>query len=476
MSNLTKSRLAEIKDTIRTEYLSGNVPWIIGFSGGKDSTCVLQLVWNALVELSNEKLRKPIYIISSDTLVEIPEVINQLDSTLKLIHEYSKKNELPIHVHKVTPAIDDTFWVNLIGRGYPAPYRNFRWCTDRMKIKPTLAFIREQISRHGEVVIILGSRRSESASRAQVMSSRNDRRPYISRHKDIGNALVFTPIEDWSTEDVWEYLMTVRPPWGGDNSELVAMYRNAQAGECPLVIDKSTPSCGGGRFGCWCCTVIQKDRSMEAMIDNGQTWLEPILDFRDWLVSMQNPELKESIREHRRRTGRIEFFEPKNEIGKKGIVWGPYKFEVRKQILRRLLTVQTEVRRNGPDPNVSLIQSGELHKIRQMWLHDEGDWGDSLPAIYREATNEDLDWLVDDYSGLGGEEHEILTTLAYRHGVPPGILVELFDIEQQHQGMNKRAGIYGKIDAVLNKDWRSREEALSELSNLNVEHVCNSTE
>ena len=68
--------------------------------------------------------------------------------------------------------------------------------------------------------------------------------------------------------DVWEYLMAVPSPWAGRNDAIVTMYRNAQSGECPLVIDKSTPSCGGGRFGCWTCTVVQKDRSMEAMIDN----------------------------------------------------------------------------------------------------------------------------------------------------------------------------------------------------------------
>ena len=140
------------------------------------------------------------------------------------------------------------------------------------------------------------------------MSNRNEQRSYVSRHTEIPSAMVFTPIEDWNADDVWSYVLSSSPPWGGDNNELVTMYRNAQAGECPLVIDKSTPSCGGGRFGCWTCTVVQRDRSMEAMIDNGEDWMQPMLDFRDWLVTTQDPEMKpksESIRRRRSDTQKL---------------------------------------------------------------------------------------------------------------------------------------------------------------------------
>ena len=191
-------------------------------------------------------------------------------------------------------------------------------------------------------------------ARGQVMSNRNEQRSYISRHNEIPNAMVFTPIEDWNADDVWTYIISSSPPWGGDNKELVTMYRNAQSGECPLVIDKSTPSCGGGRFGCWTCTVVQRDRSMEAMIDNGEDWMQPMLDFRDWLVTTQEPENKYKIREHRRRTGRVQFSEPDPDTGEKKIIWGPYTFAFRKQILEKLLEAEDEVRENGPDPDVLL--------------------------------------------------------------------------------------------------------------------------
>lgn len=468
-SELTKEDLDELKKRIQNVYLEGSRPWVIGYSGGKDSTCVLQLAWYALKDLKPEQLTKKIYVITSDTLVEAPAVINQLDITLKQIADKAKEDNLPIEVHKVTPAIKDTFWVNMIGRGIPAPYTNFRWCTDRMKIAPTTTFIKDKIAKFGEVMILLGSRRTESSSRGQVMANRRDKESYISWHNDIANALVFTPIEDWKTQDVWEYLMAVPSPWAGQNDAIVTMYQNAQAGECPLVIDKSTPSCGGGRFGCWTCTVVQKDRSMEAMIDNGEEWLQPLLEMRDWLTDTQIPERKPSIREHRRRNGRVEFHEVQNAEDKskkdQRIVWGPYTIDFRREILRKLLITQNKVREEGPDPETHLIQPAELQKIRQLWLHEEGDWEDSLPRIYQEVTGQQFEDTEVAPAGTGAAEINILKEVAESADLPAGLMRELLDVERSHSGMTRRAGIYDRLDSVLNKDWRSREEALEGTQN-----------
>ena len=42
---------------VQKVYLDDNRPWILGFSGGKDSTCMIQIIWNALSLLPNNKLR-----------------------------------------------------------------------------------------------------------------------------------------------------------------------------------------------------------------------------------------------------------------------------------------------------------------------------------------------------------------------------------------------------------------------------------
>jgi len=450
-TTLTPASLATLLKTVGELYLADEKPWVIGYSGGKDSTAVLQVVWNALSKLPRDRLTKPVHVIASDTLVESPAIVQHLTATLQKISDGAAKLGMPVHTQKVVPELDDTFWVNLIGRGYPAPYNRFRWCTDRMKIYPATKFITEQITQHGEVVLVLGARKSESATRSQVMTGRRKVGEHFSRHCDIANAWVYTPLEDWRTEDVWMYLLNGDAPWGGDNRELVTMYRNAQAGECPLVVDKTTPSCGNSRFGCWTCTVVERDKSMEAMVDAGEEWLEPMLEFRNFLASTQNPERKRDLRDHRRRSGQVQYW---GEGETKKIVWGPYKLSFRREILRRLLQAQQMVRKLGPNREEALISEPELLRIRQLWRFEEGDWEDSVPQIFKEVCGRELECPREDWSGMGGQELSILEEVAGKHAIPSGLLVELFDAERKQHGMNRRSRIYDNIDSVLQKDWR----------------------
>src|SRR5262249_16283910 len=247
---------------------------------------------------------------------------------------------LPFETEKVTPKVDRSFWVNLIGRGYPAPSRRFRWCTERLKIEPADDFIKARVAEFGEVVMVLGVRSAESATRAQVMSFHRIKGSALSRHSSLLNAFVYAPIESFTVDDVWTYLLQNQSPWGNDNRDLVAMYRNAQAGECPLVVDKTTPSCGNSRFGCWVCTVVERDRSMEALIECGEEWLEPLLEFRDLLSDTQDPQKKRTFREFRRRSGQVAFIGDSDSP-----VPGPYKLDFCRELLRKLLATQIEVQR-----------------------------------------------------------------------------------------------------------------------------------
>lgn len=439
-------------------YLADARPWVIGYSGGKDSTATLQLVWYSLQRLPRDQVKKPVFVIASDTLVETPVIVNHLNSTLARVEQAAQEQGLPIRTQKVSPRIDDTFWVNLIGRGYPAPYNKFRWCTDRMKIEPATRFILDQVAQHGEVILVLGARKSESATRSQVMGARRRVSDVLSRHCEIPSAWVFTPLEDWHTEDVWLYLLNTPAPWGGHNKELVTMYRNAQAGECPLVVDKNTPSCGNSRFGCWTCTVVKQDRSMEAMVDGGEDWMEPLLNFRNFLASTQDPAVKQDVREHRRRSGRVEYW---GKDGDKKLIWGPYKLSFRRTILRKLLETQQLVRKLGPNPVETLISTEELHRIRQLWRFEEGDWEDSLPQIYRDVVGPEIDWPVEDWSGMGGAELRVLREVAIDHRLPDGLLIELFEAERKQHGMNRRSRIFDNIESVLKKDWRDAAEVLA---------------
>ena len=162
-------KLQEIYDEIKTLYQSDDRPWILGFSGGKDSTCMAQLVWNAVSQLEQEKRKKQIYIIGCDTLVESPKIVERLKNTLSDMQGQAKEQQLPISTHVVKPDLGDTFWVLLLGNGYPAPSNSFRWCTERLKIKNADRFILDTVSKFGEAIVLLGTRKDESQTRQQLM-------------------------------------------------------------------------------------------------------------------------------------------------------------------------------------------------------------------------------------------------------------------------------------------------------------------
>lgn len=443
---------------IREVYLSDNRPWVVGFSGGKDSTCALQMVWTALQGLPHEQQCKPIYVISSDTLVETPVIVRYIDATLARIETAAAAQGLPIQTKKVTPNVDRSFWVNLIGRGYPAPSRRFRWCTDRLKIEPANDFIKGRVAEFGEVVMVLGVRSSESATRAQVMSFHRIKGSPLSRHSSLLNAFVYAPIEAFSTDDVWTYLLQNPSPWGNDNRDLVAMYRNAQAGECPLVVDKTTPSCGNSRFGCWVCTVVERDRSMEAMIDSGEDWLEPLLEFRDLLAETQDPKKKRQYREFRRRSGHIAFIE-----GTDTPVPGPYTLDFCKLLLRRLLQTQVQVRREAPTgEDTLLIHDAELHEIRRIWRAERGDWVDFVPQIVRDVLGRDLDWVVEDTVAFSADDARLLDGVCGERGVPTELVVRLLDMERAAHGLKRRHAVHTRIEELFRQEWRDLPAVLAE--------------
>lgn len=458
VSKSAASALEGLYEQVRELYLADKRPWVLGFSGGKDSTCALQVVWTALATLPPKLRAKPVYVISSDTLVETPVIVNYIDETLKRIEHTAIAQDMPFRSHKVVPKIDRSFWVNMIGRGYPAPSRRFRWCTERLKIEPANEFILDRVAEFGEVIMLLGVRSSESATRAQVISFHSIKGSPLSRHSSLPNAFVYAPIVSFTTDDVWTYLLQNPSPWGNDNRDLVAMYRNAQAGECPLVVDTTTPSCGNSRFGCWVCTVVTRDKSMEAMIDSGQEWLEPLLVYRDMLASTQDPEKKKEVRDFRRRTGQVSFKKDTDQL-----IPGPYKLDFCKELLEKLLRTQLEVQKEAPPgESTQIIHEAELHAIRQIWRQERGDWQDSVPTIVRDVLGIELNWVSDDTATFNLEDGQLLNDICLREGVPTELVVRLLDLQRNTQGFKRRHAIHVRIEDTLARDWRSMDEILAD--------------
>ena len=457
--------LGDLISEICDLYLEDTRPWVVGFSGGKDSTTVLQLIYTAVQSLPTEQREKQVFVVSSDTLVETPVVIDLLETTLSELNDVATAQGMPIEAHQVTPRQDQTFWVNLLGKGYPAPTQTFRWCTERMKINPINAFILDKVAEYGEAIVILGARSAESASRAQVIAKHRIDGSNLGKHTSLPNAYVYTPIEDWTADEVWEYLMSAPRPWGGDNRALLELYKGSNAGECPVVIDTSTPSCGNSRFGCWTCTVVTADKAMESLVEQGESWMRPLLEFRNMLAETTKPERKTKFRNSRRRTGKVSFArgdlqdDDSNRVRKH--VPGPYWMRYRRKWLEHLLRLQRDLQESGHD--LELIGVDELHEIRREWLSDpnEPDWEDHLPAIYRRVFDADLDWIQNDAGAFAKPDAELLSDLEDRHSVPSALIQKLLDLEVSMDGLAKRRGMTERIHSILSEDWEPLEDILA---------------
>ncbi len=448
--------LPDLLSELQSLYLEDERPWVIGYSGGKDSTAVLSLIYTAIEKLAVEERHKHVYVVSSDTLVETPVVVDMVSSTLERINQNAEEYGLPFSGHQVVPKPNETFWVNLLGKGYPAPTQSFRWCTERMKIDPVSSFILDKVTRHGEVVVVLGARSQESSSRAQVIAKHKVEGSLLSKHSSLPGAYTYMPIEDWTFDDVWMYLLGAPTPWGGTHQQLFELYKDSNAGECPVVIDTKTPSCGNSRFGCWTCTVVTKDRAMEGLIESGEHWMLELKSFRDLLYETTLPHNKAQYRNHKRRMGKVQYargqIDDDSTIEKK-VIPGPYWMSYRQEWVKKLLEIQKNLNDSG-NPIV-LIHEDELKHIRLEWLSDpnEPDALDALPAIYASVYGHKLEWMQDSAGVLSQQDASALNSACLAHGTPVDLAVKLLQLEQSLDGLSKRHGVFKRIDSLLNQDW-----------------------
>lgn len=460
--------VALLTEEIRELYCADDVPWIIGYSGGKDSTATLQLVWLALSELPLEQRTKTVHVISTDTLVENPVVATWVQKSLEVMGQKAKALQVPIRPHRLTPRVEDSFWVNLIGKGYPAPRHKFRWCTERLKIKPSNSFINSVVKASGEAVLVLGTRKAESISRARNMTKHESGRvrDRLSPNSSMPGSLVYTPIEDWSNDDVWMFLMQVPNAWGYSNKDLLGMYAGASAdGECPLVVDSSTPSCGDSRFGCWVCTLVEKDKSMTAMIQNDEEkeWMMPLLELRNALdFRNSGPGEEENtdrhLRDFRRMSGAVQMFHDRP-------IPGPYTQAAREQWLRKLLEAQTWIRHHGPTDvrKIELITLDELQEIRRIWVVDKHEMEDSLPRIYAEVTGSPYPGRrLDDNLVLGADEMDALRAVCGDDQMHYELTRELLSVERQQRAHARRSGLFERLEKSMGRHfYDDKEDAIA---------------
>lgn len=433
-----------IKKEMELVYLHDQRPWMIGYSGGKDSTLLCQLVFEMLESLPEENRWKPVYIVTSDTMVENPIVKTYMHKMSKAINEASTAKNLNVQAHIIYPEIRQTFWSLMIGLGYPTPEPpGFRWCTERLKINPSNAFTYDTIKKDGEIVILLGVRKAESAARSRSISSREIEGKLLTPHPQIAKAYVYSPLSEVRNENVWEYLLRGdgKSAWNTDNHYLYNLYQGENLSEEDSVVGQVNKDnmkvTGNSRFGCWICTMVKEDKSLKNFIDHGASELIPLRDFRTWLVELRaTPE----ARDHRRRNGSV-YLTSSGEYGR-----GPFTMETRKEILKRLLQLEVET-------GFELITLEELKMIDKLW-EDEGDLSRrSLVEIYAEVKGQKLPW--DNYRKAKYDEEtiDLLHSLCAKYEVPFDLVSKLM-ISVDNSKFYTRSAVTAKnVERILNEGW-----------------------
>lgn len=429
-------------------YKHDNRPWLIGYSGGKDSTLLVSLVIETVMRLPERERTKHIFIVTSDTGVENPIVKKYMHSSSNKINEFSKKINANIQADIIYPEVVQSYWSLVIGLGYPTPEPpGFRWCTERLKILPMNRYTNSIIEQHGEVILLLGVRKAESSTRKRSITAREIDGKILTRHTDIPKAHVYNPLTEIKNELVWEYLLKDDgvSTWGVDMKYLFSLYQGEDLGEEQSVIgqvDKDKiPITGNSRFGCWCCTIVKVDKSLQKFIDNGSKELIPLRDFRDWLVSIrQDPE----FRDNKRRNGKV-YQKSNGEYG-----FGPFKLSARQEILKRLLVLQR-------DTGFELITNEELKTIDTLWDLEGDLTRRRLVDIYYEVYGERLPW--DEYKeplydlGIIDEIRET----AEKSDIPFELVTKLIVMINSNKYIAKSTKLKKEFDKLLNQEWIHHE-------------------
>ena len=415
LDNLVK----ETQEIIKKEFLRDNRPWVVTFSGGKDSTTVLHLTIKMLLDLPKEK-RKKVFIVASDTLVEMPIITDYFFNKLKQIENFIKETNLDIEIKVLKPEIKDTFWNLLLGRGYPSPNNTFRWCTDRLKIRPATKYLTSLANEYKSIVMLLGVRKAESNNRKISIDKRELNFRGFSKHDSIPNAYVFSPIKEWSNEEVWTFLSKNKAPWGTHKDMMKLYDKGSGEADCNIALNPDSPSCGKTRFGCWVCTVVSKDKSMENMLYTEQ-WMKPLNEFRNLLIEYRNNPVKRS---NRKRNGS---YGP-----------GPYTLEARKELFEKLLQIEYKIK--DKLNNKKLILDEEILQIQKEWEKD----GDFLNSAIEIANKYNRNINYSSFNALEIEEKNI----CLKHNLVPNFINQLLEIEYNAKGLIRK-NIYKDLDNLI---------------------------
>lgn len=445
-------------------YKHDDRPWLIGYSGGKDSTLLVSLVYEAMkrIKESGSELSKRVYIITSDTMVENPIVKEYMHSSSDSINKAAKNDGLNIQADVIYPDADQTFWSRVIGLGYPTPEPpGFRWCTERLKINPMNKYVNERIKESGEIVVLLGVRKGESLTRMKTITAREIEGKLLNMHNDIPNAYVYNPITEIPNDLVWEFLLKgdCKSPWGTDMKYLFNLYQGENLSEEKSALGEvdrdKIPVTGNSRFGCWCCTMVKEDKSLQNFINKSNEEdakkLTLLRDFRNRLLEMREDA---NMRDSKRRNGTIY----KKADGTFGM--GPFTLEARRIILEGLLELENKT-------GLGLITLQELKVIDKMW-DEEGDLTcRSLVDTYYKVKGKKLPW--DEYktARFDGEAIFAIRQAAEKYNIPVELITKLIVSVDTNKHITRNNKMQKAFDQIIGQGWLHYDAVEGVLDNEN---------
>lgn len=414
------------KQNIKKQFLADDRIWVVTFSGGKDSTLVLQLTMEVLIELKQEGIAaKKVYIISSDTNVEMPIMEAYHFKKMQQLRDFVEKENLNVEVKLVTPNVEDDFFVCMLGRGYPSPNLNFRWCTERIKIKGTTLFLQSVIDKYSSIVMLLGVRLDESIARATSINKREENDRDLIIHEQLPNAYTYSPIKHVPVSELWDYLSSNEALWG-THSDMMALYdKGSGEADCNIMLHPNSESCGKTRFGCWVCTVVEKDSSMENAIKNGETWQQPFLDFRNKIYVYRYDHTK------------------RRDNNKRGMdIAGAFYLEIRKELLRDLFEIEKSVSDRLFDVlgRRTLLTDEQILEINKEHRKDGDFCNDALKIANEYGRSFEI---------IETKINEDVKEICKNNGLDACFIDEMLKINYKHRHSMKRLGIKKEQDALI---------------------------
>lgn len=289
----------QILTHMKQTYLSDPKDWIIAVSFGKDSSLVLQLVLSMLRQLKINEINKKVFVITANTRVESPIMVNYVKRNLELLS--GKYTKYGVEVVEVQPTVQNSFFYNVIGKGLGAPAGNsrFNWCQHKLKIEPMNHAIETIIAQSNvffsqgspthEATLLIGTRNDESVKRAQSIA-KYEESAFFGKHAYYKNIRTYLPVKFVSTGDLWNYLDHAVGvfDWGLPVADLREMYEDGK--ECPIIRSVNSKSCGGNsRNGCYVCQMAGRNDSMlETLISKGHSNIQPLYDWKQFLFDVSN--------------------------------------------------------------------------------------------------------------------------------------------------------------------------------------------